>query len=59
MGYRVWRIIEASDGPSVAAAWMAGANPRLDEATPVTYVRELRTREVVGAAAAFADDVVG
>lgn len=55
LGYRVWRMIEQSDGRHVALAWLVGANPRLDEDTPVTAVREGRAREVVGAAQAFVD----
>lgn len=56
LGYRVWRTIELAEGRNVALAWLLGANPRLEETTPVTFVRELRTREVVGAAEAFIHD---
>lgn len=52
---RVWRMLEQAEGRDVALAWMVGANHRLDEATPVTAIREMRTSEVVGAAQAFID----
>ncbi|MEK8229301.1 hypothetical protein NKG05_30490, partial [Oerskovia sp. M15] len=52
---RVWRMLEQTEGRDVALAWLVGANPRLDEQTPVTGIRELRSAEVVGAALAFID----
>lgn len=55
LGYRVWRMLEQTEGRDVALAWLVGANPRLDEQTPVTAIRELRSAEVVGAALAFID----
>lgn len=57
LGYRVWRILYDNEGRNIALAWLVGANPRLEEQTPVTCIRELRTKDVVGAAQAFVDDV--
>ncbi|MEU2201649.1 hypothetical protein [Isoptericola sp. NPDC019482] len=57
LGYRVWRTVRDAEKPHVALAWLVGANPRLGEATPVTFIRELRTRDVVGAAVGFIEDV--
>lgn len=56
LGYRAWRTIESSDGPSVALAWLVGANPRLGERTPVTAIREQRAEEVMAAAQSFVED---
>lgn len=56
LGYRVWSMLLAEEGPQVAGAWLSGANPRLDEMTPITAIRELRAAEVVGAAQAFVAD---
>lgn len=56
LGYRAWRTVEASDGPSVALAWLVGANPRLGEGTPVTAIREQRADEVMAAASSFVED---
>lgn len=57
LAHRVWRTLTESEGPSVALAWLVGSNPRLGEATPVTYIRELKTADVLGAAEAFVNDV--
>lgn len=57
LGYRAWRILKDAEGNSVALAWMVGSNPRLGESTPVTFVRDLRAAEVLGAAEAFVSDV--
>ncbi len=56
LGYRVWRTLERAEGPSVALAWLMGANPRLDEDLPVLWIQQQRTREVIGAAEAFVSD---
>lgn len=56
LGYRVWKTLEQTDGRDTALAWLLGANPRLGEDLPVSYVQQLRSREVVGAAEAFVDD---
>ncbi len=55
LGYRVWRLLEQAEGRDIALAWIMGSNPRLDEQTPVTAIRELRSADVVGAALAFID----
>lgn len=56
LGYRAWRMVAETEGKHVALAWLVGANPRLGDNTPVTYIYEGRTKEVLGAAAAFVDD---
>jgi len=53
LGYRVLVILRDEEGPTVAAPWFHGANPSLNEDTPVTAIRELRAAQVVGAAEAF------
>ena len=40
----------------MARAWFIGANPFLDEDTPLTATREARARSVVAAATAFVED---
>lgn len=57
LGYRVWKTLNDAEGKNIAGSWMLGANPRLGEVTPVTYIRELRAVEVLGAAEAFVNDV--
>jgi|SRR5690625_5210542 len=57
LGYRVWKTLEIAEGRSVALAWLMGANPGLEENLPVLYIQQQRTREVLGAAEAFVNDV--
>ena len=57
LGYRVWKTLATAEGKNVALAWLMGANPRLDENLPALYIQQQRTREVLGAAEAFVDDV--
>ncbi|MGO1192449.1 MAG: hypothetical protein ACTMHH_01135 [Nesterenkonia sp.] len=57
LGYRVWKTIETAEGKNVALAWLMGANPGLDENLPALYIQQQRTREVLGAAEAFVNDV--
>lgn len=54
---QVWRTVAANDGPSVALAWLVGSNLRLGDATPITYIRDLKVADVVGAAEAFVNDI--
>lgn len=57
LGYRVWKTVEMAEGRNVALAWLMGANPLLDDNLPTLYIQQQRTREVLGAAEAFANDV--
>lgn len=57
--YEVWRMITAAESDHVARAWFIGANPRLDEASPIMRLREGDDAAVISAAVAFvngADD---
>lgn len=56
LGYRVWRTLTQFEAPSVALAWLMGANPRLDEEMPVLYIQRQLGQEVLGAAEAFVYD---
>lgn len=51
--HRVWGMISAAESDSVARAWFIGANPRLDEASPVMSLRSGNLPEVLAAANAF------
>lgn len=57
LGYRVWKTLAMAEGENVALAWLMGANPGLDENLPALYIQQQRTREVLGAAEAFVNDV--
>lgn len=56
LGYRVWKTLEQTDGPSLALAWLMGANPRLNEELPILFIQKNLARDVIGAAEAFVDD---
>ena len=56
LAHRVWSQIAPEETEHVARAWFIGANPFLDEDTPLTAIREDRARPVVAAAAAFLED---
>ena len=55
LAYRVWTELKAAEGSNVALAWLVGANPLLEERTPVSVIRDLDALAVVGAVAAFID----
>jgi len=59
LGYQVWWTVMSAQGPSVALAWMVGANPLLDEGLPLQYVVDERAAEVLGAAVVFVRDSGG
>lgn len=51
-----WNTIEATEGPGVARMWFLGANPWLDEDSPITAIREGWFGEVAAAARALVQD---
>ncbi|MGZ0069471.1 hypothetical protein [Microbacterium arborescens] len=51
--HRQWTILAAADGGQVAREWFIGGNPLLNEATPITAIREDRHDAVARAVAAF------
>ncbi len=56
LAHRVWTQIAQEETADVARAWFIGANPFLDEDTPLTAIREDRARPVVAAVTAFVED---
>ena len=56
MAHRIWTLIADAESDHVARTWFIGANPLLDEASPVTALREDRLRDVSLAAQAFVED---
>ena len=53
LGYRVWKTLESLGDREKAALWLLGSNPGLDGATPVAFIAQLHTREVIDVAEAF------
>jgi hypothetical protein len=52
----VWAQIAPRDTEHVARAWFIGANPFLDEDTPLTAIQEDRAKQIIAAATAFMED---
>lgn len=57
LAHQVWQTLTEVEGPSVALAWLVGSNPRLGDDTPITYIRELSTADVLGAAQVFVNNI--
>lgn len=53
--HRVWRLISGVENDYTARAWFIGANPRLDEQSPVMQLRDGEVPRVIAAARAFVE----
>lgn len=53
--HRAWTLIRGADDDYVARNWFVGANPRLEEQSPVMRLRDGDVRAVMAAAQAFVD----
>ncbi len=51
--YHVALLLRTVDAPSTVKAWFVGANPELDDASPLEMIREGADRDVLGAARSF------
>lgn len=56
MAHRVWVLLADAESDHIARSWFIGANPLLDELSPVMALREDKLREVSLAAQAFVED---
>jgi hypothetical protein len=56
VAHRLWTLIANAESDHVARSWFIAANPMLEEDTPLTAIREDRSKAVVAAAAAFVED---
>lgn len=54
VAHRAWVLVSDADNDYVARAWFIGANPRLDEESPVARLRAGDLVQVMAAARAFA-----
>ncbi|ASK65608.1 hypothetical protein CFK39_06900 [Brachybacterium avium] len=59
MAHRVWSLIADAESDHVARSWFIGANPLLEELSPVLALREDKLRQVSLAAQAFVEDSWG
>lgn len=53
---QAWRAIREAEGDDVARAWFVGGNPRLNDDTPTTAIREARFAEIATVFRALMDD---
>jgi len=53
--YEQWRAVAAAEGDDVARAWFIGANPWLDQQSPVDAICSGHLENVAAAARAFRD----
>jgi hypothetical protein len=44
------------EGEHVVRQWFVGANPWLGEVSPIEPIRDMRAKDVIGAAAAMTED---
>lgn len=54
LAHRAWKMISDVDGDQVARQWFLGANPWLDEVSPVEAIHQDRFKAVIDAAEAMA-----
>lgn len=53
LAHRAWKMVSDVDGEQVARQWFLGANPWLDEISPVEAIRQDRFKAVIDAAEAM------
>lgn len=51
--HRAWQMIATAENDYVARNWFIGANPRLEELSPLEALREGQIKQVIDAATAF------
>lgn len=56
LAHRAWRLVSETEGEHVARLWFIGANPWLDETSPIEAISNLESRAVMNAAQAMVDD---
>lgn len=54
LGYRVWLSLIPQRDAKEAAAWLGSAHQELNGQSPVIFIQQLHTREIVALAEAFA-----
>jgi hypothetical protein len=56
LAHRAWTAVSSVEGEHVARLWFVGANPWLDEVSPIEAIKGMRAKDVMGAAAAMTED---
>lgn len=56
LAHRAWRLVSEIEGEHVARLWFIGANPWLDEISPIEAISKLESKKVMNAAQAMIED---
>ncbi|ALV47212.1 hypothetical protein MB46_18650 [Arthrobacter alpinus] len=56
LAHRAWSVVSANEGEHVARLWFIGANPWLDETSPIEAISAMESKKVMDAAQAMIDD---
>lgn len=56
LAHRAWIAVSANEGEHVARNWFIGANPWLDEISPIEAIGNLESKKVMNAAQAMIED---
>lgn len=56
LAHRAWTAVTGVEGEHVARLWFVGANPWLGEVSPIEAIKDMRAKDVMGAAAAMTED---
>lgn len=55
LAHRAWTAVSSAEGEDVARLWFVGANPWLDEMSPIEAIKDMRAKEVMAAATAMTE----
>lgn len=47
LGYRVWMTVDSPGDKAAASRWLRSALPELNGQTPVMFIKDLHTREII------------
>ncbi|WP_245933265.1 hypothetical protein [Arthrobacter livingstonensis] len=56
LAHRAWIAVSTNEGEHVGRLWFIGANPWLDESSPIEAISNLESKKVMKAAQAMIDD---
>lgn len=56
LAHRAWTAVSTTEGEHVARLWFIGANPWLDEGSPIEAINNLQSQKVMSAAQAMIED---
>lgn len=56
LAHRAWIAVSTNEGEHVARLWFIGANPWLDEISPIEAISNLESKKVMNAAQAMIED---